>query len=52
VQVPAVDLVGLGVKLAGHQAEAFGATQVKAAPGDPETVLGLAAKEIRSDHGF
>jgi hypothetical protein len=51
VHVPAVDLVGLGVKLDGHQAEAFGASQVEAAPGDPEAVFGLATKEVRSDHG-
>ena len=46
----ALDLLSLGVKLDGHQAEALGAAQVKAAPGNPKTVFGLAAKEFGSDH--
>jgi hypothetical protein len=45
-----LDLLGLGVKLDGHQAEPFGAAQVKAAPGNPKTVFGLAAKEFGGDH--
>jgi len=52
VHVPAVDLVGLGVKFEGHQTEALGAAQVKTAPGDPEAIFSLATKEVRSDHGF
>jgi hypothetical protein len=51
VHIAPVDLVGLGVELTGHQTKALGATQVKAAPGDAETVFGLAAEKIRSDHG-
>ena len=46
----ALDLLGLGVKFDGHQAEALGAAEVKAAPGNPKTVFGLAAKEFGCDH--
>lgn len=51
MHVPAIDLVGLGVQLDRHQAEALGAPEVKAAPGNTEAVLGLAAEEFGSDHG-
>jgi hypothetical protein len=51
VHVPAVDLIGLGMKLDRHQAEALGAAEIKATPGDAEAVLGLAAEEVGSDHG-
>ena len=47
---PALDLLGLGLKLAGHQTEALGAAQIEAAPGDAEAVFGLAAKEFGCDH--
>jgi hypothetical protein len=46
----AVDLVGLGMKLDGHQTEALGTAQIKAAPGDAEAVFGLAAEEFGGDH--
>ena len=41
-----VDLVGLGMKLDRHQAEALGTAQIETAPGDTEAVFGLAAKEF------
>src|SRR5947207_9099243 len=46
----AVDLVGLGMKLNGHQAEALGTAQIETIPGDAEAVFGLAAKEFGCDH--
>jgi hypothetical protein len=46
----AVDLLGLGVKLDGHQAKALSTAQIKAVPGNPETVFGLAAEEFGTDH--
>src|SRR5258708_3258477 len=50
-QLPAaVDLLGLGMKLNGHQAEAFGTAQIETTPGDAEAVFGLAAEEFGGDH--
>jgi len=46
----AVDLISLGVKLDGHQAQPFGASQIKATAGDAEAVFGLAAEEFGCDH--
>jgi hypothetical protein len=50
VRPVAVDLVGLGLELGGHQAQALGAGEIEAAPRDAEAVFSLATQELGSEH--
>ena len=50
VAVLLVDLGGLGAELGGHQAQALGAREVEATSRNSETVFGLAAQILGSQH--
>jgi hypothetical protein len=48
----AVDFVGLGLELLGHQPQPFGTGKIEAASGNAETIFGLSAEELGVQHGI
>ena len=48
----AVDFIGLGLELLGHQSQPFGTGKIEAASGNAEAIFSLSAEELGVQHGI
>jgi hypothetical protein len=48
----AVDFVGFGLEILGHQPQPFGARKVEATAGDAEAIVCLSAEKLGVQHGI